>query len=343
MKTIVLTGGGTAGHVMPALALVPYLRPYFSHICYAGRLGGVEERLATQAGLPFFGTQTIQFDRRRLWRNAAIPYVLHKATAEVAEWLSQIKCDIVFSKGGYCALPTVLAANRLRIPIVCHESDRTIGLANRLSLRYTNHFITSFDTTPRGVYMGNPIRDGILQGSPHAVPLPLDARPVVLVMGGSGGALVLNRAAAALAEALPTWQVVNLYGKSPVDCSAPNYYGVAFTDQIADFYARADVVVCRAGANTLSELAAVGRPVVMVPLPRGVSRGDQVDNAAYYASRYGFIHLPQQALTTERLRDAVLKAHLATPTVSSVDLRAQGNACARIAQYIHEVECGAPR
>lgn len=305
-----MTGGGTAGHVMPALALLPYWQPYFDTVCYTGQSGGVEERLATQAGLDFFGTRTIKFERKKWWKNAAIPWVLHQAADEVAAYLRKVSATAVFSKGGYCALPTVLAAHKLGIAIVCHESDCTVGLANRLSMRYTSHLLTSFASTPKGTYVGNPIRREILRGCADHVRVFGESRlPVVLVMGGSMGALAINRA---VAEAMPTWEgwnVVNLYGRSPVACDGPRYYGQEYADNIADFYALADVVVCRAGANTLFELAALGKPTVMVPLPKGTSRGDQEQNARYFAERYGFVWLPQQDLTPQTLVQAVRTAY----------------------------------
>ena len=320
---------------MPALALVPYLRPYFSNVCYAGEAGGVEERLAEAEGLPFFGTRTIKFDRRHLMRNTAIPRVLSAALREVQGWLSRIGCGVVFSKGGYCALPTVLAAHRLHVPIVCHESDLTIGLANRLTLLYTRHLITSFDVTPRGVYMGNPIRDAVFEGRAERVAVPNPHAPTLLVMGGSMGAVALNRYAAALAERMPQWNVLNLYGKSPVDCASPNYVGVPFADHIADYFARADVVLCRAGANTLFELAALGKPTVTVPLPKGASRGDQVANAAWFAAKCGFDALDQATVNVEVLADAVHTASSRTCQTPAFD-----SPNARIARYIYDVYRG---
>lgn len=306
MNTIVLTGGGTGGHVIPALALVPYLRKYFSNIYFAGEAGGVEETLAAKYGLPFLGAETIKFDRRRLLRNLAVPRVLHRSAEVMAAKLGEIGCGIVFSKGGYCALPTVLAAHRLGLPIVCHESDRTLGLANRLTLHYTDHLVTSFADTPKGTCIGNPIRDEILRGDEGRVALPMPQAPALLVVGGSMGAAFLNRTAAELAERMTGWNVVNVYGKTPVPCACVNYVGIPFTDRIADYYARCDVVLCRAGANTMFELAALGKPTVAVPLPKGTSRGDQVANAAYFAARYAHITaIPQEKATTETLVKAI--------------------------------------
>ena len=320
---------------MPALALVPYLRPYFGSICFAGQTGGVEEILSTEMGLPFLGAEAIKFDRRRIWRNLAIPRVLSHAAEQMRVRLQQVGCGMVFSKGGYCALPTVLAAHRLGIPIVCHESDRTLGLANRLTLRYTSHLLTSFDTTPRGQCLGNPLRDAIFEGDPAGVPLPMSARPMVLVTGGSMGSMALNEAAVALARLRRDWDVVDLYGKSYVPCALKNFYGVPFASDMADYYARADVVVCRAGANTLFELAALGKRAVVVPLPRGVSRGDQVQNARYFAERYAFDVIEQDALSAEKLSAAIEYA-LSRESVA----REYHNPNARIAQYIYEVYAG---
>ena len=336
MNTIVLTGGGTAGHVMPALALVPYLRKYFARIAYTGASGGVEERLATAADLPFWGTRTIKFDRERPWRNLAIPRVLHRAAGEMATHLEAMHCDVVFSKGGYCALPTVLAAHRLGLPIVCHESDLSLGLANRLSLRYTRHLITSFDSTPGGVFMGNPIRDEVFEGRAERVAVPMPAAPTVLVMGGSMGARTLNEMAVALCRELPTWNVLNLYGNSPIPCARPNYVGVSFTDRIADYYARAEVVVCRAGANTLFELAALTKPTVTIPLPKGTSRGDQEQNAAYFGEKYGFTVLSEAGLTPDTVASAVLDAREGASRHPAFS--ASPNA--RIARYIYDVFAG---
>ena len=320
---------------MPALALVPYLRPYFATIAYVGRTDGVEQRLAAQYDLPFFGTRTIKFDRTHPWRNAAIPRVLHAASQAVAAHLAAIGCSVVFSKGGYCALPTVLAAHRLGIPIVCHESDYTMGLANRVSRLYTPHMVTSFADTPHGHYMGNPIRDSILCGVPARC-APFDtSRPTVLVMGGSLGAKALNTALVQAMPLLSGYNVVNLYGASPVDYQAANFHALPFVDNIQDYLALADVVVCRAGANTLFELAALAKPTVMVPLPKGNSRGDQVQNARYFAAHYGFVHLPQDRLEPHTLVRAIGDAWAAPPTAPRY------TPCnAALSRYIAQVAAG---
>lgn len=328
MKRIVLTGGGTAGHVMPALALVPYLRADFGEIHYVGQAGGVEETLAKKAGLPFFGTQTIRFERQQWWKNGKIPFVLHKAVQEVYAYLVDIGASVVFSKGGYCALPAVLAAHKAGIPIVCHESDYSLGLANRVSLLYTKHLLTSFADTPKGRCMGNPIRDEITCGNALACPKFAAVRPVLLVMGGSLGAWALNRALVDAMPLLRDYNVINLYGRSPVDYRAPNYLGLPYADNIADYLALADVVLCRAGANTLFELAALAKPTVTVPLPKGNSRGDQVQNARYFAMHYGFVHLPQDRLSPDNILQAVQEA-----TTQSISQRYQPQN-AKIARYI---------
>jgi len=154
----------------------------------------------------------------------------------------------------------------------------------------------------------------------------------LLVMGGSMGALALNEMAVSLAERLTGWNVVNLYGRSPVACARPNYIGVPFAEHVADYYARADVVLCRSGANTLFELAALNKPTVTVPLPKGTSRGDQAENAAYFSAKYGFAVFEQSSATADALADAVLDALRQAPSSSGVS-----SPNAAIARYVYEV------
>ncbi|MBO4534330.1 MAG: glycosyltransferase, partial [Clostridia bacterium] len=319
LHCLVLTGGGTGGHVMPNLALLPYLGEDWDRVVYMGETGGVEERLAKLAGLPFWGTRAIKFDRTHPLRNLAIPRVLSRATKQAAEHLIEAEATAVFSKGGYCALPTVLAAHRLGLPIVLHESDYSLGLANRLCRHYTPHLLTAFDTIEGGECVGNPLRRELAYGDPAAI-APLKGKTNLLVFGGSMGASFLNGLACELAQD-PTLSVYNVTGKSRVECALPNYHQVPFAPNIQDYYAMADCVVSRAGANTLFELAALGKPCVVVPLPKGVSRGDQVQNARYFASRFGLTVVEQEEATVDRVRQAIGEA-ISNPPTSSYDIDA---------------------
>ncbi len=333
-KCIVLTGGGTAGHVMPNLALLEDLHPYFDRIVYAGQTGGVEENLAAKAGLPFVGTQAIKFDRTRPWRNMAIPKVLRTATRQMQSYLEEADAQIVFSKGGYCSLPAVLAAHRLRIPIVCHESDYSLGLANKVALWYTPHLLTAFDTIPKGQCVGNPLRRQLWQGNADRVPRFVVPRPCVLVVGGSSGAKALNELTVAAMPYLQGFNVLLLYGKSPVDYTADNLVAKSYADNIADYYAAADVVVCRSGSNTLFELAALGKRVITIPLPKGNSRGDQEQNAAYFARKYDMTVLEQRLIDGKDLAQAIKdKWHSPKPRVSPAE---QDGVRQTIAKYLWE-------
>lgn len=341
LHCLVLTGGGTGGHVMPNLALVPYLAPDWDKVVYMGEMGGVEEKLALQAGLRFWGTRAIKFDRTHLLRNFAIPWVLFRATRLAAKYLVEAEATAVFSKGGYCALPTVLAAHRLGLPVILHESDYSLGLANRLCRRLTPHLLTAFDTIEGGECVGNPLRIELTQGDPNALS-PLKGKTNILVFGGSMGASFLNDLACRLAQD-HTLSVYNVTGKSRVECALPNYHQVTFTSRIQDYYASCDCVVSRAGANTLFELAALGKPAVVVPLPKGVSRGDQVQNARYFASRYGFVVVEQEEATPERVREAIDYA-VAHPPLRSGDVEAVNRHIAeRIAQIVTQERQSARR
>lgn len=317
LHCIVLTGGGTGGHVTPNLALIPYLAEDWDKVVYFGQSGGVEEQLARGAGLPFWGTRAIKFDRTHPLRNLAIPFVLAGAVALCRKYLVEAEATAVFSKGGYCALPTCLAAHSLGLPIIVHESDYSLGLANKLTCRYTPHLLTAFDTIDKGECVGNPIRRELTLGDKESM-APLYGKSNLLVFGGSMGASFLNDLAVRLAED-PAYSVYNITGRSKVECDLPSYHGIPFSDRMRDLYAMADCVVSRAGSNTLFELAALGKPAVLIPLPKGVSRGDQVQNAAYFADRYGFVVVPQEEATPERIKQAVEEA-VAHPPVRGQDV-----------------------
>ncbi len=312
LHCLVLTGGGTGGHVMPNLALLPYFQRDFEQVVYFGQAGGVEEKLALQAGVSFWGTRAVKFDRTHPLRNLAIPFVLGEAVGRARKYLVEVGATAVFSKGGYAALPTVIAAHRLGLPIVVHESDYSLGLANKLSLRYTSHLLTAFDTIAKGECVGNPIRETVTKGDPTRF-VPLKGKINLLVFGGSMGATFLNALAVQLAKD-PRFSVYNITGRSKVECDLPSYHAVPFAPHIEDYYAGCSCVLSRAGSNTLFELAALGKPSVVVPLPKGVSRGDQVQNARYFASRYGFAVVEQEDATVDKVSEAILAALSSPPT-----------------------------
>ncbi|NCA67123.1 MAG: UDP-N-acetylglucosamine--N-acetylmuramyl-(pentapeptide) pyrophosphoryl-undecaprenol N-acetylglucosamine transferase [Clostridia bacterium] len=309
MKSIVLTGGGTAGHIMPNIALLPSLKEYFSNIYYIGEKGKMEEKIAEKEGLPFYSAQSIKLVRGKILTNLRIPFVMAKGIKAAKLILSKLKPDVVFSKGGYCALPTVFAARSLKIPVVCHESDMTIGLANRISMPFCAAFITSFPkTSEKGICLGMPVRQRIFEGNPQIVRnLFRIQRPIILFLGGSLGAKAINDCLEKTLSALGDYNILHIKGEKSLR-HQENYFAIDFVDNIEDYFAASDLIVCRAGASTLAELTALGKKVLAIPLPEGASRGDQVDNAAYY-KKLGLINvLPQEKLTPYNLMSFISDA-----------------------------------
>ncbi len=287
MKTIVLTGGGTAGHVLPQMALLPYLKSYFDKIVYIGG-NGVEKTIATQNGLPFYEISTVKLRRALTLKNLLIPFKLLRGIREAKRILCQIKPDVIFSKGGFVALPVVIAASSLGIKIVAHESDMSLGLANRLTARKCQTICTTFPLNknkyPQMVHTGAIIRQSIYRGDPQKINLPVNGKPNLLVMGGSLGATAINQVIwTALNSLCQRWNVLHLVGKgkSNPKYRHDNYLQIDYLDNPQDAFVWADVVLARSGSNTVSELLALQKPAVYIPLPKTESRGDQIQNATY--------------------------------------------------------------
>lgn len=305
MATIVLTGGGTAGHIIPNLALLDELKKYFDNIHYIGGTG-MEKELVAAENIPFHSTATVKFDRSNMLKNMQIPFMLTKGIFEAKRILSLLEPDVIFSKGGYVALPTCYAAKSLKIPIVIHESDYSMGLANKMVSGFAKKVLTSFSETPNGEYVGNPIRTGILRGDKNKVIplLSLDlSKKTVLITGGSLGAEYINNIIYKGLDVLTKkYNIVHISGKSGDFSITHKFYNqLKYTGNIADYYALADCVVCRAGANTLCEAAALGKHCIAIPLPKGNSRGDQLDNALSFEKRGMVEILLQENLYVESL------------------------------------------
>lgn len=285
MATIVLTGGGTGGHIMPNIALVPALRELFDKIYYVGQAGGREEAAAKKAKLPFLAVPAVKLDRQKAAANLLIPLKLGGCVRVAKELLRGIEPDVVLCKGGYVSLPCALAAKKLRIPVVAHESDMTPGLANRVISGFAYATITSYPSTKvkGAVYIGNPIRSEVFGVHSPPVDLP-KGRPTLLIVGGSSGARALNEAVwDNLDELCAKYNVLHITGTSE-NLTHENYFPVKYAENIFDYYAYADVVISRCGANAACELMAMRKRVIFVPLNNRASRGDQVENARHYAS-----------------------------------------------------------
>ena len=249
---LILTGGGSAGHVTPCIALLPCLREYFSDICYLGRADGIERRLAEMNGIKFHPVNAVKFDRSSKLSVLKIPCSLSRAVSHTKKLLKELRPDVLFAKGGYVSLPGALAARSLKIPVVCHESDFSLGLANKVISRFAECTLTSFEATAakRSLFVGNPVRAELTQADPQKArrtcAFSRTAR-VALFVGGSGGAEAINRA---VDDALPSlvrdFNVVHICGQGNLRPSAPGYRCFEFVDDIFDLWASARYLsLCR--------------------------------------------------------------------------------------------------
>lgn len=315
MKKIVLTGGGTAGHVTPNLALLPALQEAGYEITYMGSYDGIEKRLIGDFNIPYVGISTGKFRRYLDVKNLTDPFRVIKGFSEARKFLKQYRPDVVFSKGGFVSVPVVRAASSLGIPCVIHESDMTPGLANKLCIPAAKKVCCNFPETlkllpaDKAVLTGSPIRAELSQGNKLAG-LNLCGfsanKPVIMVIGGSLGAANVNKAVrTALPQLLQDFQVVHLCGKDKIDnllLNTPGYKQFEYIKtELKDLFAMADIVVSRAGANAICELLALKKPNILIPLPASSSRGDQLLNAASFEAQGFSMVINEDDLTTDLL------------------------------------------
>lgn len=292
-KRIVLTGGGSAGHVTPNIALIPALRKAGYEIFYIGSYEGIEKRLIEDYNIPYFGIATGKLRRYFDPKNFTDPFRVMKGFSESVALLKRINPDIIFSKGGFVSVPVVRAASILRIPYIVHESDITPGLANKLSMNGAKKICCNFPETMRhlpadkAILTGTPIREELVNGSRQEgkrICGFTDDKPVLMVIGGSLGAQSVNETIRfALPRLLPNFNVVHICGKEKMDnlkLSVPGYKQFEYVkNELKDLFAMADIVVSRAGANSICELLALKKPNILIPLSAKSSRGDQMLNA----------------------------------------------------------------
>ena len=312
MRKLLLTGGGSAGHVVPNLALMPELAQHFE-LVYLGT-DGIERTLAEGAGLPYRTVAAPKLVRGSLLKNLSLPFRLHKSVKLARQTIEELAPDAVFSKGGYAALPAVLAAQKLGIPVFAHESDLTPGLANRLCAKRCAAVFTSFPETAqhfkKGVYAGAPVRRSLF-GADRASALRrygfTGERKVVLVFGGGSGSAAINTALrGALFALCAKYDILHICGKgNTIDAQVCGYVQREFEQDMAGAYAAADCAVARAGAGTVFELLALKKPALLIPLENRRSRGDQVQNALYFEQRGLCRVLRESALSPQSLEEQI--------------------------------------
>ncbi|MBP3477483.1 MAG: undecaprenyldiphospho-muramoylpentapeptide beta-N-acetylglucosaminyltransferase [Lachnospiraceae bacterium] len=318
-KKIVLTGGGTAGHVTPNMALIPKLQELDYEIVYMGSYDGIEKKLMEDFDIPYYGIATGKFRRYFDPKNFSDPFRVIKGMAEARKYLKEIKPDVLFSKGGFVSVPVVRAAYSLGIPCIIHESDMTPGLANKLCIPVAKkvccNFPETFSLLPpnKAVLTGSPIRQELTTGSKEAgyKLCGFDSfKPVIMVVGGSLGSAAVNQAVRdVLPELLKDFQVVHLCGKEKVDnllLTTPGYKQFEYIkSEMKDIFAMADIVISRAGANAISELLALRKPNILIPLPSTSSRGDQILNAKSFESQCFSIVIDEDDLTSKVLLEKI--------------------------------------
>lgn len=318
-KKILLTGGGTAGHVTPNLALLPYLKEEGYEIVYIGSEKGIERTLIEAEGIPYYSISTGKLRRYLSKENIKDMFRVVKGIAEAKKLIKKLKPDLVFSKGGFVAVPVVLGAKSNKVPVIIHESDITPGLANKIAMPSARVVCSTFPETlqyvpkGKGVHTGTPIRKELFEGDRNkglAACKFTGEKPVLLMMGGSLGAVKLNNC---LREILPeltkTFDVIHLCGKGNLDAHLRNQEGYMqfeyVSDGLNDLLAAADLIVSRAGSNSISEFLALKKPHLLIPLSARASRGDQILNAASF-EKQGFARvLDEDEMTAESMKKEV--------------------------------------
>lgn len=319
-KKIVMTGGGTAGHVTPNIAMMPALKEAGYEITYIGSYNGMERELIEAQKIPYIGISSGKLRRYFDWKNFTDPFKVLKGYGQAVSALKKLKPDVVFSKGGFVSVPVVLAAKHCHIPAIIHESDITPGLANRIAIRGAKKVCCNFPETmkylpeDKAVLTGSPIRRELFSGDPEAARklcrFPDHNKPVLLIIGGSSGSKAINEAVRKiLPELLEEFYIIHLCGKGNLDNQLNGLIGYAqfeyASTELTDMFALADMAVSRAGANSICELLALRKPNILIPLSAAASRGDQILNAKSFAKQ-GFSYvLEEENVTDQSLLTAI--------------------------------------
>ncbi|MEI3164079.1 MAG: undecaprenyldiphospho-muramoylpentapeptide beta-N-acetylglucosaminyltransferase [Lachnospirales bacterium] len=323
MKKIVLTGGGTAGHVTPNIALIPYLKKEGYDVYYIGSKGGMEEELIKKCDIPYYGVSSGKLRRYFDKKNFSDIFKVLKGIMQAKHIIRKIKPDVVFSKGGFVAVPVVVGAALNKVNVVCHESDITPGLANKLAMPFAKAVCTTFPEAVKhikdnkGIYTGTPIRDMLFTGKKEKG-LEMCGfsgnKPVILIMGGSQGSVKVNNSVRELlSKLLPKYDIVHLCGKGNLDESLSDKEGYKqfeyISDELPDLFAMADMVISRAGSNAICEFLALHKPMLLIPLGKNASRGVQILNAESF-KKQGFAEvIDEEKMTKGSLFDTINRVY----------------------------------
>lgn len=351
MPKIVLTGGGTAGHVTPNIALIPALKEAGFDIYYIGSYEGIEKTLIEAEKIPYFGISSGKLRRYFDLKNFTDPFRVLKGFSEAKTLLKNIKPDVVFSKGGFVTVPVVRASGGLKIPVVCHESDMTPGLANKLSFPSATKICCTFEETlshlpkDKGIVTGSPIRAGLFKGNISKA-LSFTGlhgdKPVLLVIGGSLGAMAINETIRnILPSLLKEFDVVHICGKGKLAEELNDVEGYRQYEyvkaELRDLFALSDIVVSRAGSNAICELLALNKPNLLIPLSAKASRGDQILNARSFEKKGYSIVLEEEHMTDASLLQTIRNLYANKDDyISSMKNSSETNAVDMIVEVIKE-------
>jgi len=348
---ILLTGGGTAGHVMPNLALVPMLEERGAEVFYIGSINGIEKELVADKDIKYYPISSGKLRRYFSWQNFTDPFRILRGYFQARKIIKKEAPNAVFSKGGFVTVPVVFAAKSLGIPVVLHESDYTPGLANRLAIPKAERVCVSFESTakhiPEGkcVVTGAPVRSELLSGDRQR---GLDflgfsgEKPVLLIMGGSLGAQAVNDAVdSAIDELTAKYDIAHIRGAGKLNPEINNGGYKQFeyiSEELADVFAASDLMLSRAGAGAIFEILSLGLPALLVPLPKEASRGDQILNSNYFKNKGYSLVLAQSDITPETLVASIDELHARSAELKA-NMKASGftNGTTGIIETIYSV------
>lgn len=357
MKTIVLTGGGTAGHVTPNIALLPALKTAGYDVHYIGSYEGMEKTLIGDYSIPYHGIATGKLRRYFSMKNITDPFRVLKGFSEANRIIKELQPSIVFSKGGFVSVPVVWAAKKNHVPVIIHESDMTPGLANKLSFSSATKICCNFPETmdnlpkDKAVLTGSPIRAELMLGDAAKAEKMCGFedpdKPVIMVVGGSLGAASVNDMIRKILPRLTEkFNVLHLCGKGKLKESlvgTKGYFQLEYAkDEMKDLFALSEIIVSRAGANAICEFLALHKPNLLIPLPASASRGDQLLNAESFRKQgFSLVLDEDKDLTEDSLYDTICDLYDRREEFRKVMLKSeQTNAVSVVMKLIEECSLG---
>ncbi|WP_099157395.1 undecaprenyldiphospho-muramoylpentapeptide beta-N-acetylglucosaminyltransferase [Virgibacillus ndiopensis] len=350
-KRILFTGGGTAGHVIVNLALIPAFQREGWEVDYIGSKNGIERKLIEQLdNVTYYPISTGKLRRYISKENIKDPFKVVKGTMQAWRIIGKRKPSIIFSKGGFVSVPVIMAAKMRRVPAIIHESDYTPGLANKLAIPFAKKVLATFPETmqflpeAKAEYVGAVIRDELFQGHRDQGLMLCGfnrEKPVLLIMGGSGGSEKINETVrASLNELLPAFQIVHICGNGKIDTTINREGYKQFeyvNEELKDIFAVTDFVLSRAGSNAIFEFLALQKPMLLIPLSKEASRGDQIINAKSFAEKRYARVMEEESLTEESLVKEVFQLKDQAPIMTDTMKKYQSEkAKERVIEIIKE-------